>query len=351
MITNRRQLGLSKARLTDLAEYIVTLDDRPAGPAADAERSSVESVIRSLRREIAEYENLEGSKPAFIRAPALRDVPSSLIRARIAAGLTQGELADRLGLAESAVQRYEAQAYRGARWERLIEVAEAVGVPIVVGDLESVVEHMPAEGDASSAPRPSAMDSSAAKALGESAGRWLALPVGSQLVVDPPVIGLVAVIQAALELLDETAADIAALAARLGQEPLNNLLVDRHDVDDISYQLRAATFGRAGLVRPVRRRTSMDVIEAVNTIAKLIDLQPSLLQDEVTRDARGRINDLKQELTDIEAHFNELGDTRYLSEFQLAGWINLEDKVRSLNQALTLLDHELYDAELSLKAL
>ncbi|MCU1487396.1 MAG: hypothetical protein JWN67_4142 [Actinomycetia bacterium] len=95
----------------------------------------------------------------------------------------------------------------------------------------------------------------------------------------------------------------------------------------------------------------MDVIEAVNTIAKLIDLQPSLLQDEVTRDARGRINDLKQELTDIEAHFNELGDTRYLSEFQLAGWINLEDKVRSLNQALTLLDHELYDAELSLKAL
>ena len=52
------------------------------------------------------------------------------LRARIASGLTHRALADRLGLKEQAVQRYEATDYASANFGRLAEVADALGVQI-----------------------------------------------------------------------------------------------------------------------------------------------------------------------------------------------------------------------------
>jgi len=44
----------------------------------------------------------------LIEATGIGEFPTALIRARIALGLTQRELADRLGLAKQAIQRCEA---------------------------------------------------------------------------------------------------------------------------------------------------------------------------------------------------------------------------------------------------
>jgi len=60
----------------------------------------------------------------------LADLPEALIRARIAAGLTQKELAARLGLKEQQIQRYEATRYAGVSLDRVQAVAEALGVKI-----------------------------------------------------------------------------------------------------------------------------------------------------------------------------------------------------------------------------
>ena len=54
----------------------------------------------------------------------------ALIEARIAAGLTQLALAERLGIAEQQVQRYEATTYAGVSIERIQAVADAVGLRI-----------------------------------------------------------------------------------------------------------------------------------------------------------------------------------------------------------------------------
>jgi len=61
-----------------------------------------------------------------ISADSLERLPSALIQARIATGLSQKQLAERLGLKEQQVQRYEANDYQGASLGRLHEVVTAL---------------------------------------------------------------------------------------------------------------------------------------------------------------------------------------------------------------------------------
>ena len=80
--------------------------------------------------EIREYEELRsGAIPTF-ELNSLAELPYGLIRGRIAAGLTQKELATRLGLREQQIQRYEASKYEGATFSRIVDVADAIGLKV-----------------------------------------------------------------------------------------------------------------------------------------------------------------------------------------------------------------------------
>ncbi len=53
-------------------------------------------------------------------------LPESLVDERKKLGLTQKELAERLGIKEQQIQRYEATRYQSASLKRIVEVAEAM---------------------------------------------------------------------------------------------------------------------------------------------------------------------------------------------------------------------------------
>jgi transcriptional regulator with XRE-family HTH domain len=53
-----------------------------------------------------------------------------MIRARIALGLTQKQLAERVGLKEQQIQRYEENDYASASFSRLKEIIKALGLDI-----------------------------------------------------------------------------------------------------------------------------------------------------------------------------------------------------------------------------
>ncbi len=74
--------------------------------------------------------SLVESPPSKIVIESLHDLPTALIQARIAAGLTHREMAERLGLREQAIQRYEATDYAQANIGRLTAVADALGVQV-----------------------------------------------------------------------------------------------------------------------------------------------------------------------------------------------------------------------------
>lgn len=53
-------------------------------------------------------------------------LPESLVDERKKLGLTQKELAERLGIKEQQIQRYEATRYQSASLKRIVEITEAM---------------------------------------------------------------------------------------------------------------------------------------------------------------------------------------------------------------------------------
>jgi len=94
-----------------------------------AQIDALRSQFEDLKAQIREYESLQKENAGTFKITSLDELPKMLIRARIARGLTQKELANLLGLKEQQIQRYEATDYETASFKRLLEVAQALGIP------------------------------------------------------------------------------------------------------------------------------------------------------------------------------------------------------------------------------
>ena len=133
MIKNERQYRITRAQAEQFerAAQAVAADTAVGStPAAlrNAELGGLRSQAQSLREELAEYDALRSGHIRAFASDTLDELPAVLIRARIARGLTQRELAERLGLKEQQIQRYEATEYASASLTRLRAVVEALGL-------------------------------------------------------------------------------------------------------------------------------------------------------------------------------------------------------------------------------
>src|SRR5687767_10061698 len=118
MIASQREYETRKAFVAGMEETVARADIDLAGQhplLAEAMRQGQRSLLAEARAEIAEYEALRDGRLALLRSDTLPDIGPALIRARIAQGLTQQALADRLGLKQQQIQRYEATRYASAR--------------------------------------------------------------------------------------------------------------------------------------------------------------------------------------------------------------------------------------------
>jgi ribosome-binding protein aMBF1 (putative translation factor) len=135
MIKNERQYGITKTQAARFRETLTRLE--PPMSDADgshpllvkAERDALRGQLETLEGELAEYDSLRASQQVSV-AGSFDELPRALIRARIASGLTQKELAARLGVKEQQVQRYEATEYASASLARVRAVIQALGVTV-----------------------------------------------------------------------------------------------------------------------------------------------------------------------------------------------------------------------------
>ena len=67
---------------------------------------------------------------AVLELHALSELPDLLIKARIARGYTQADLAKRLRLKPQQIQRYEATHYDSISFRRLLEIARVLDVDL-----------------------------------------------------------------------------------------------------------------------------------------------------------------------------------------------------------------------------
>lgn len=134
MIKNERQYRITKAQV---AQFDATLNQLKRDETSSlhellkkAQLDALRSQQADLQAAVDEYEALRDNRPTVIEADSLDELPNALIRARIALGLSQKELADKMGVKEQQLQRYEATEYASASLSRIQEVAAALGVRV-----------------------------------------------------------------------------------------------------------------------------------------------------------------------------------------------------------------------------
>ena len=136
MISNEQEYGITKEAITRFENALHEFDQRnpedsPLPPISrKIQRDSLQGQLDTLRSQIAEYESLwQGRRDVLVVEP-FEDLPTALIQARIAAGLSQKELAERLGIKEQQMQLYESTDYASANLRRINQVILALGIKV-----------------------------------------------------------------------------------------------------------------------------------------------------------------------------------------------------------------------------
>jgi transcriptional regulator with XRE-family HTH domain len=137
MITNEREYRIARSDLRRFEEELSKPRVVAAQPGVHpdfvaATPAILNQQLEELRAEIREYEELRSGIHRSWEFSDLRSLPQVLIESRIARGLTQRELANELKVREQAIQRYEDNRYGGASFERIVDVADALGLYIHV---------------------------------------------------------------------------------------------------------------------------------------------------------------------------------------------------------------------------
>lgn len=156
MIRNKKQYEytqeLAKRCESTLAQYDAQDEEvKKNAPWWLVMRESIQSHLDTFRAEIAEYERLvecDRTQDLKIEVDSILELPRVLIKARIAAKMTQKELADRLGLEENRIKQYEDSDYQCASWVEIIDITEALAVELKTASF--VVDFQEMEGRKSS---------------------------------------------------------------------------------------------------------------------------------------------------------------------------------------------------------
>jgi ribosome-binding protein aMBF1 (putative translation factor)/cytidylate kinase len=135
VIKNERQYRITKSQAGKFENAIRELESARPNPQVHAKlRQAQIDALRSqwteLHEELQEYESLRSGKRRVLELGSFEDLPRALIQARIASGMSQEDLADRLGLKPQQVQRYEATDYLGASLARVSQVVQTLGLQV-----------------------------------------------------------------------------------------------------------------------------------------------------------------------------------------------------------------------------
>ena len=138
MIKNERQYRITKNQVDRFSQTLESLRRCSVEAReglqpliAKAQEEALRSQLSDLEEELREYESLKAGNFEIEYLNVVAELPAALIKARIAQGLSQKDLAERLRLKEQQIQRYEATDYASASLARIKEVVSALGVEAI----------------------------------------------------------------------------------------------------------------------------------------------------------------------------------------------------------------------------
>jgi transcriptional regulator with XRE-family HTH domain len=142
MIKNEKQYEYSQECALKFEHSIALMEQDEERKRNDPERwelnrGALQCHLDKLKAEIAEYEMLKSHNshtPIMLRLDDIDDLPQILIKARMAAKLSQKELADLAGLTLEQIQQYEASDYANASFLDVRFVIDALDIQIQAGE-------------------------------------------------------------------------------------------------------------------------------------------------------------------------------------------------------------------------
>lgn len=150
MIRNDSQLKKAQHRLHTVEQLVAELKDKYSGQDLFIRVDPLIDEIAELRSEVREFlelrqVSLEDAVSGILRKPILLDnIGQLLSKLRIAAGLTQAEVADQLEWHQSNVSRFESDSYSSHNLSKVLDYADALGVWLhILPSMEEEVEALP----------------------------------------------------------------------------------------------------------------------------------------------------------------------------------------------------------------
>jgi len=133
VIKNSKQLALTRKRIEEFSNAISKLEKEEPSFSPLLAKAQLDALIAQrdeLIQNAEEYEQLLSGNLVVFDVSSLADLPKALIMARISMGLTQKELAERLGMKEQQIQRYENTEYSAASFKTLVSIVEALDLKV-----------------------------------------------------------------------------------------------------------------------------------------------------------------------------------------------------------------------------
>jgi HTH-type transcriptional regulator/antitoxin HigA len=132
MIKSDAQRERTVAQIAGFRDALAKLESGKLGKRTVAIRGSYESMIRHLEDELYEYDQLKAGELAVPPLQRLDEIAPFIVKLRIAKGVSQTELARRLGVSKQVVNRYEENDYQTVAISRLQEILAAIGIKAIV---------------------------------------------------------------------------------------------------------------------------------------------------------------------------------------------------------------------------
>lgn len=157
MIKNEIQLSQAKAKNREFLQRISRLRKSHSGIELSILAGPLISMSRELDEKIAEYKKLrqqsldEAILDSRQEPLTLGNIGLLLSRLRISTGLTQAELAEKLGWHQSNLSRFESETYDSQTISKVVEYASALGVwlyvvPSLTAELQVADDYPTADG-------------------------------------------------------------------------------------------------------------------------------------------------------------------------------------------------------------
>jgi HTH-type transcriptional regulator/antitoxin HigA len=132
MIKSDAQRDRTEAQIEGFRLALAKAEVDEPGKRSAAIRGSYEGMIRQLEDELREYDQMKSGELTLPHFERLDQIAPSIVKIRIAKGVSQTELARRLGVSKQVISRYEESDYQSVAITRLQEILDAIGVKTAV---------------------------------------------------------------------------------------------------------------------------------------------------------------------------------------------------------------------------